>query len=216
MTGSDPLFSELSREDISLIASYGQTRSYPRNSIIINKGDESDCLYIVQGGRVKVYVSDEYGAEIILRYEGPGEYFGELALIDEEPRSASVATTEECRLTYVSRAKFEECLHERPEISVKLIRAMSKRIRSLTEELSDCALKTVYQRVRTKLNKMAVQQNGKKTIPQRITHQEIAGMVGSGREMVSRIMKKLQAGGYIEVHKKQISILKDLPRNLSG
>lgn len=216
MTRSEPLFSELSQEDISLMASYGQTRSYSRNSIIINRGDESDCLYIVQNGRVKVYISDEYGAEIILRYEGPGEYFGELSLIDEEPRSASVATVEESRLTYVSRKKFEQCLHAKPEIAVKLIRSMSKRIRSLTEELADCALKTVYQRVRIKLTNMAVQQNGKQIILQRLTHQEIAGMVGSGREMVSRIIKKLQDGGYIEVDKKQISIIKELPRNLPG
>ncbi len=216
MTGSDPLFSDLSPEDISLMASYGQTRSYPRNSIIMNKGDESDCLYVVQKGRVKVYISDEHGSEIILRYEEAGEYFGELSLIDEEPRSASVATIEESRLTYISRKKFEKCLHKNPQIAVKLIRSMSRRIRTLTEELADCALKTVYQRVRIKLTKLAVEQNGKQVILQRLTHQEIAGMVGSGREMVSRIVKKLQDGGYIEVNKKQISIIRTLPRNLPG
>ncbi len=216
MAGNNPLFSEISSEDISLIASYGKTHSYSKNSIIINQGDESDCLYVVQQGRVKVYISDEYGAEIILRYEGPGEYFGELALIDKAPRSASVETLEDSKLTYVSRAGFEECLHDKPEIAVKLVRAMSQRIRNLTEELSDCALKTIYQRVSTKLTKMSVEQDGKQVIPQRMTHQEIAGLVGSSREMVSRLMKKLQDGGYISVHKKQISILKNLPRNMPG
>ncbi|MBL1260704.1 MAG: Crp/Fnr family transcriptional regulator [Thiotrichaceae bacterium] len=214
MIERDPLFSELSSDDISLIASYGKTLNYRKHSIIINKGDESNCLYIVQQGRVKVYVSDEYGAEIILRYEGPGEYFGELALVDEAPRSASVETLEDTRLTYISRASFEACLHDKPEISVKLIRAMITRIRSLTEELSDCALKTVYQRVRERLTKMSIEQDGKRVIPQSMTHQEIAGLVGSSREMVSRLMKKLQNGGYISVEKKHISILRQLPRNI--
>ncbi len=214
MAGSNPLFSEISSEDISFIASYGKTHSYRKNSIIMNKGDESDCLYIVQQGRVKVYISDEYGAEIILRYEGAGEYFGELALVDEAPRSATVETIEDSRLTYVSKSSFEECLHDRPEIAVKLIRAMSQRIRNLTEELSDCALKTVYQRIRTKLTKMSVEQDGVQVISQRLTHQEIANLVGSSREMVSRLMKKLQNDGYISVQKKHISIIKNLPRNM--
>ncbi len=211
-----PLFSELSTQDVETIARHGRLHSYPKNSIVIHKGEESDCLYIIREGRVKVFISDEYGAEIILRYQGPGEYFGELALIDEEPRSASVATMEPTQLIYVSRRRFEECLHENPEIAVKLIRSMSRRIRDLTEDLSNCALKTVYQRLRTKLLKLAVEQEGERLIPQRMTHQEIAGLVGSGREMISRLMKKLQTGGYIEVRQKQIRILKDLPRNLPG
>ena len=209
-----PLFSELATEDILTIGGYGQTRTYPKNSILIQKGDESDCLYIIQQGRVKIYISDEYGAEIILRYQNPGEYFGELALIDEEPRSASVSTVEESRLTFVSRNRFEECLHKNPDIAVKLVRSMIGRIRDLTGELSDCALKTVYQRVRSKLMQLAHEEDGKWIIQQRLTHQEIAGMVGSGREMVSRLMKKMQDRGYIDVEKRQISIIRELPRNL--
>ncbi len=212
----EPLFSELSNLDIGTISDHGQVHSYPRNSILIQKGGESDCLYIITEGRVKVYISDEYGTEIILRYQGPGEYFGELALIDEEPRSASVVTVEPSRLIYVPRLRFEECLRKNPEVAVKLIRSMSQRIRDLTEDLSDCALKTVYQRVCTKLIKMTVERDGKQVIPQRMTHQEIAGLVGASREMVSRLMKKLQNGGYIEIEKKQIYIVKNLPRNLPG
>ncbi len=210
------LFSELSRKDMDIIENYGQIHHYPKNRLLIQKGEECDCLYIIKEGRVKIYISDEYGAEMILRFQGAGEYFGELALIDEGPRSASVATVDPCRLVYVGRARFEECLRDNPDISVKLICSMSKRIRDLTEDLSNCALKTVYQRMRMKLVKLAVEQDGRRVIPQRMTHQEIAGLVGSGREMISRLMKKLENGGYIEVRKKQISILKNLPRNLSG
>ena len=212
-TGS-PLFSKLNQNDIALISRYGVSRVYPKNTLLIHKGDESDSLYIIQEGQVKVYVSDELGNEVILRYQGPGEYFGELALIDEKPRSASVSTVVESRLYYVSRARFEDCLRDNPEVSLKLIREMIERIRVLTEALADCALKNVYQRIRSKLTQMAVEKDGQYVIEQPLTHQEIAGLVGSGREMVSRVLKKLQDGEYISVRKKHIAILKKLPRNL--
>lgn len=214
MTEQEPLFADLAVEDIEKISEYGQTRSYPKNSILINKGDENDCFYIIQEGKVKVYISDEMGASIILRYQGPGEYFGELALIDEEPRSASVSTVEDSRVTYVSRSRFEQCLNENPALSVKLVRFMSERIRKLTEELSNCALMPVYQRVRTKLMQLAEEEGDTYIIHQRLTHQDLAGLVGCGREMVSRVMGRLQSGGYIHVHNKEIEIVKDLPRNL--
>jgi CRP/FNR family cyclic AMP-dependent transcriptional regulator len=214
MVEQAPLFSDLSAEDIEKISEYGQTRSYPKNSILITKGDESDCFYIIKEGKVKVYISDEMGASIILRYEGPGEYFGELASIDEEPRSASVATIEDSRITYVSRNRFEECLNENPALAVKLVRFMSRRIRKLTEELSNCALMPVYQRVRTKLMQLATEEGDAYVIHQRLTHQDLAGLVGCGREMVSRVMGRLQSGGYIHIENKEISIVKDLPRNL--
>lgn len=214
MTEQTPLFSDLSAEDIEKISEYGQTRSYPKNSILINKGDESDCFYIIKEGKVKIFITDEMGSTIILRYQEAGEYFGELALIDEEPRSASVATVEDSRLTYVSRSRFEECLNENPALAVKLVRYMSKRIRKLTEELSNCALMPVYQRVRTKLMQLAKEEGGTYVIHQRLTHQDLAGLVGCGREMVSRVMGRLQSGGYINIQNKEIAIVKDLPRNL--
>ena len=214
MTDQKPLFSDLSSEDIELITQYGKIRNYPKNSILINKDDESDAFYIIKEGKVKVYITDELGASIILRYQGSGEYFGELALIDEEPRSASVSTVQNSVIVYVSRGQFEKCLNENPALAIKLLRFMSRRIRKLTEDLSNCALMPVYQRVRTKLLEMATEQNGSFIITERLTHQELAGLVGCGREMVSRVMGRLQHGGYIHIENKEISIVKDLPKNL--
>jgi len=208
------LFSELTPDDIKHMADYGVDRTYPKNSILINKGDESDGLYIIFDGRVKIYISGAQGSEVILRYEGPGEFFGELALIDEEPRSASVATVEETRLAYVSRTNFERCVQERSDLAVKLLRSAINRVRSLTDELANCALKNVYQRIQSKLIHLAEERDGVLAIDLRLTHQDIANMVGCGREMVSRVMKKLTDSGYIDVHAKRISILKNLPRNL--
>lgn len=208
------IFLNLSNEDKSVIASFGHMHVCPKNYILIHKGDESDCLYLIMEGRVKAYISDEYGAEFTLRYLGSGEHFGELALIDEAPRSASVITIEDSRIIYISRAGFEECLHGNPELAVKLIRSLTARIRDLTDELSDCALKSVYQRLRKKLTQFAVEQDGEYLISQRLTQQEIAGMVGCGREMIARLMQKLQKCGYLEKKGRRIYIVKNLPKNL--
>ncbi|VAW88586.1 hypothetical protein MNBD_GAMMA16-1612, partial [hydrothermal vent metagenome] len=105
------MFLNLTHQDMDVIASFGRTRLCLKNKTLFHKGDESDCLYILMKGRVKVYISNKYGSELILRYLEPGEHFGELALIDEEPRSASVVATEDSKITCLSRTKFEECLH---------------------------------------------------------------------------------------------------------
>lgn len=216
MTGENPLFGDFTPADVSALAEYGIVRRYPKNSILINKGDESLGLYIVIEGRVKVFVGDEFGGEIILRYQGVGQFFGELAMLDDSPRSASVATSEDTRVSYVSQSQFEKFLDENSGSARKLISHLIHRVRTLTDDLADCALKNVYQRVKGKLESFITEVNGEMMIDQPLTHAEIAGLVGSGREMVSRVMKKLQKGGYIEVRNKRITILKTLPRNLPG
>jgi len=205
------LFSELLLENIEFIASKGLVRTYPKNTILINEGDESDTFYVIRSGRVKVYVSDENGREVILNIQGPGEYFGELALIDEAPRSASVLTLEKCILAVVSKIDFYNALTERPAIALELIRPLVHRIRSLTESVKNLALLDVYGRVARTLLNLATQENGESVIEQRLTHQEIANMVGASREMVSRIMKDLADGGYIRVVKRKIYLQHKLP-----
>lgn len=214
MTIDPPVFSELSADDINTLTSYGISRRYPKNSILINKGDDSNSLFIILEGRVKVYISDDMGGEIILRYQGANEFFGELALIDERPRSASVSTVDITRVAYLSQSSFERCLEDHSQISIKLVRYMIKRICVLTDDLADCALKNVYQRVKEKLTKLSTPYGSEYIIEQYLTHHDIAGLVGSGREMVSRIMKKLKTHGYIEIRNRQIVIVKTFPRNL--
>ncbi len=211
MSENSTAFTELSQQDLEYIASHGNTKSYPKNSILINEGDESDFLYIIKEGRVKVYVSEENGKEAILNIQGPGEYFGELALIDEAPRSATVVTTEPSKLVFVSRMDFEKCMASNPALSVKLIRALSSRVRELTDVVKNLALHDVYGRVAQTLLKMSNEKDGIRTIEQKLTHQDIANMVGASREMVSRIMKDLATGGYIQIKGKQISIPGKLP-----
>jgi len=211
MTRESVLFAELAPDDVKFIAGHGIVRSFPKNAVIINEGDHSDSLYVILEGRVKVFVSDESSKEVILNIQGPGEYFGELALIDDTPRSASVMTIEKSRLVLVTRQAFERCLAENPSLAVKLIRMLVRRIRSLNVNGKDLALLDVYGRVARTLIKLAVDEDGTLIIKQRLTHQEIASMVGASREMVSRIMRDLVLGGYVVMEGKRMIILSKLP-----
>ncbi|ADE16572.1 cyclic nucleotide-binding protein [Nitrosococcus halophilus Nc 4] len=202
---------EFSPEDLELLCSCGVTRSYPKHTVLIHEGDLSDSLYIILSGKVKVYVSDENGKEAILRTQKEGEYFGELALLDERPRSASVMTLEKSRLSVVSKAVFSRCLKEHPDFALKLLCTLTHRVRSLTESVRNLALLDVYGRVARTLLDLATEKDGKLIIEERPTHQEIAQRVGASREMVSRIMGDLATGGYIEVTSKTIVIPRNLP-----
>ncbi len=211
MLSDTPLFSALTPEHLRLISGHGVSRTYPKNLVLIHEGDRSDSLYVIVSGKVKVYVSDKDGKEAMLNIQGPGEYFGELALIDASPRSASVMTLEESHLIVVSRAAFQRCISEHPTIAVELIGLLAQRIRTLTENVKNLALLDVYGRVAHTLLKMASDQDGQLVIEQRLTHQDIAHMVGASREMVSRIMKDLSSGGYIQVKNRKIIIPGKLP-----
>lgn len=211
MLSNIALFSDLADEDLEIISSHSVIKTYPKNCILINEGDHSDALYVILSGKVKIFLSDENGKEIILNMQEAGEYFGELALLDDEPRSASVMTLEPTRLMVISKADLQHCLSQNPELTLKLIRYLSQRVRSLTETVRNLALRDVYGRVAQTLEGMAVEQEGKRVIEQRLTHQDIANMVGASREMVSRIMKDLSTGGYIRVINKRISIETKLP-----
>lgn len=205
-------FTNLDEEDLEIIARYGTMRTYAKNAVLINEGEQSDSFYIILSGRVKAYASDENGKEVTLSMQGAGEYFGELAIIDASPRSASVLTVERSKLTVVSRAAFFRCFDENPQIAVKLIRPLAERIRSLTGRVKNLALLDVYGRVARTLLELASREDGEVlVIDQRPTHQEIANMVGASREMVSRIMKDLSTGGYIQVRAKAIHIPRKLP-----
>lgn len=211
MFANSAFFSDLMPMDVQLLSSHSTTRMYPKHCVLINEGDESDALYVILKGKVRVFVSDDSGREVTLNIQGTGEYFGELALLDEQPRSASVITLERSRIALIPKGEFQRCLLEQPEISIKLIRAMSRRIRALTANIKNMALLDVYGRLVFILEHLAVQKEGGLIIEQRLTHQDIANMVGASREMVSRIMKDLTDGGYIQLKKKKIIICEKLP-----
>ncbi len=204
------LFSGLAQAELDAIAAHASTKTYKKNTIIIDKGDETSSLYVIISGRVKVFIADDQGKELVLGMLGPDDYFGELATLGDCPRTASVMTMEPSRVAIISRRDFQDCLGSHPHIAFNLIKALVSRVRGLTERMGDLALLDVYGRVARVLLDNAVEEDGK-LVAGRLTQQEIANMVGASREMVSRILKDLRSGGYIETTSKAITINKKLP-----
>ena len=194
-----PLFDGLAPESVERLMSRSVERNYPKQTVVIHEGDDPTGMYVIVSGRVRAYLTDANGKEFVLATHGEGEYFGELALLDDAPRSASVATVEPCRLLVLSRASFEECLLQNPELALQLLKGLARRVRRLTESARTLALKDVFGRITALLQDLAVERDGVLVIEERLTHQEIARRIGSSREMVSRILKDLETGGYIEV-----------------
>jgi CRP/FNR family transcriptional regulator, cyclic AMP receptor protein len=205
------LFSGLSEADMQAISKLAVTRSFPKNTLVICEGDSSNSLYVVLSGKVKVFLSDEEGKEVTLNMQGEGEYFGELAILDEAPRSASVMTVEDTKLAILSKAAFEKCMEQHPTIALTVMRGLARRLRELTENVRSLALMDVYGRVARLLLEMSEEENGKNVIKQRLTQRDIASMVGASREMVSRILRDLSIGGYISIENKIITLNERLP-----
>jgi CRP/FNR family cyclic AMP-dependent transcriptional regulator len=197
--------------DLKDFAQRAVARTFPKNTIVVTEGDRTDSLYIIVSGRVKIYVSDEKGKEIALSEAGPGEYFGEMVL-DEGPRSASVMTLEPTQFLVVPKEDFEEFVRSSPDFALHLILKLIKRVRALTIDVKSLALMDVYGRVARMLLDLAVEKEGKLVIENKPTQQEMASRVAASREMVSRILTDLTAGGYIQVDRDRIVIAKTLPR----
>jgi CRP/FNR family cyclic AMP-dependent transcriptional regulator len=204
-----PLFADLDDAELEFLSTRAVTRNFPRNSIFITEGDYSDSLYCILSGRVKVYLNDDEGKEVILNVQGPGEYFGELALLDSGPRSASVMALEKCRLMVISKVDFEEFLDKHAAAQKKIMLGMVKRLRALTENVRTLALLDVYGRVARVLLQLARPVGDVLVIREELRQQDIANRVGSSREMVSRVMKDLREGGYIEIDANRRIVIKE-------
>ena len=183
-------------------------KSAPRSTTIMAGGDPTDSLYIVLSGRLKVMMSDSEGKEVILSILGPGEFFGEMGLIDDEPRSATVITIEPCELHSIAKRDFKKCLADNFEMTMAVMRGLVKRLREADRKIGSLALLDVYGRVARLLLDMAENVDGEKVVTKRLPKQDIAKMIGASREMVSRVMKDLQTGGYIEMRGSTI-VLRD-------
>lgn len=207
--GNISIFGNLQENDLQILLKRSTIRQYKKNTIIVNKGDESDSLYVILDGNLNAYVDDD-GKELILSKMGPGESFGELSLLSNHTRSASVISTTACKLAIISKPVFMDCLSRHPEIAYNIIQSLINRVHNLTENISNLALHNVYGRIVNVLKKNAFEKDGRlATAP--LTHQDIANMIGSSREMVSKILKDLKTGGYIDTHGKSIIIERDLP-----
>ena len=194
-----PLFSSVPDEQLRTLATVVTRRSLTRGATVMVAGDQTDSLYIILSGRLKVMMSDAEGKEVILSILGPGEFFGEMGLIDDSPRSASVVAIEPCELLSIAKRDFNKCLAENFEMAMAVMRGLVRRLREADRKIGSLALLDVYGRVARLLLDMAETVDGQKMVTKRLPKQDIAKMIGASREMVSRVMKDLQLGGYIEM-----------------
>lgn len=201
-----PLFSVLPENQLALLTGLVGRKSFPRGATIISAGEMTDSLYLIISGRLKVMMSDDEGREVILAILNPGEFFGEMGLIDDHPRSATVVALEACELLYLSKRDFKKCLQDNFDLCMTVMRGLVRRLRDADKKIGSLALMDVYGRVARLLLEMAETIDGQKVVTKKLAKQDIAKMIGASREMVSRVMKDLQTGGYIEVRGHSIFI----------
>ncbi len=200
---ADPMVRELARR--------GQIRNIARNAVFINEGEKGDALYVILSGRVKVFVADAEGREMVLDIHGPGDYVGEMAL-DGRPRSASVIALEPTTCSVLTREALRTAIAANADVAMNLIGTLIERARIATDNVRNLALMDVYGRVARLLLSLAVEQpDGKMIVPERLTQQDIADRVGASRDMVSRIFKDLTIGGYVTVADRQITLNRKPP-----
>lgn len=214
MNGEAPSPAQLAAIDDAFVrelAKLGRVRSYPKNTVIITEGDSSDSVFVILSGKVKAFVSDAEGHELILNTQAPGDYVGEMAL-DGKPRSASVVTLEPTTFSVVQREPLRDAIRRNPDFALDMIAKVIERAREATDNVKNLALLDVYGRVARLLLNMAVEaEDGKMRIPEKITQQEIAERVGASRDMIGKLFKDLVAGGYLAIEDRTITILKKLP-----
>ena len=203
-----PLFQGVPEAELEALAARTVTRSYPKQAILMSEGDQSDSLYLILAGRVKVYLSDDTGKELILAIKGPGQYFGEMVL-DNQPRSASVMTLEPAQ--FLSRDDFSTFLLRHPQVALQLIQNLIRVARGLNQSVRSLAMLDVYGRVARTLLELAVDQNGRLVIPEKLTQKDLAARVGASREMINRVLRDLTTGGYVSTEGGRIIINKAPP-----
>lgn len=193
-----PIFETLDDECLRPIMKVASLRSIPRHTVVLHAGDSTDNIYFVLSGSLKVQVSDEDGREVILSKLGPGELFGEMGVLDDNPRSATVLAVEPSEVVVMGKADFKKCLADNPDVSLFIMRNLTRRLRMADRNIESLALLDVYGRVARLLLEAAETIDGRKVVTHKITKQDIGKMIGASREMVSRVMRDLTAQGLIE------------------
>jgi CRP-like cAMP-binding protein len=200
-----PLFADLAEAELSRFAEVTREREYPRNSVILFEDDPGDALYIVSNGQVKVVLIGEDGREVILSVLSDGDFFGEMSLIDDEPRSAHVIAMKDSHVLVLRRDDFQAQVQQFPAIALKLLKVLVHRLRRADVKIGGLVLLDVNGRVARLLLDMADEAGGPH-ITRKLTHHTIAQMIGSSRETVSRAMRELMDRGLIAVTRREITI----------
>jgi len=203
-----PLFSQVVESDLEQIASHLIERRYPRNTTIVEEGLAGDYMYILREGRVKVTKLSDDGREKILDFLDAGAFVGEMALLERAPRSASVKTLSPVRVLALSRTDFMGILRKSPDLALAVIQELSRRLRTINDQASALSFQRVKDRTKGLLVRLAKEPHaasGRAQTPA-LTHQQIADMIGTSRETVTRVVKELKASGWLEQEGKRYLI----------
>ena len=211
-----PIFSELTDDDVASLARLSSRRRYPKDQVVFFENEEGDFFFMILEGRIKVTILGDDGREVILTVLGPGDFFGEMALLDNEPRSATAIAVEDSELLSLHRTDFQTVLTENRSITSALIKSLTARLRKANHQISTLALLDVYGRVARVIAEMA-RDEGRRLRDGRIafrraTHQEIANRIGTTRETVTRMLKDLERQGLIHIEGKEIVVGPDFER----
>ncbi|MGH7663089.1 MAG: Crp/Fnr family transcriptional regulator [Gemmatimonadaceae bacterium] len=202
---SVPLFSSLDPAELEEFGALAREKSYPKGSVILFEDDPGDSLFVVRSGRVKVVLVGEDGREVILGVLGVGDHFGELSLIDDQPRSAHVIAMEDASLLVLRRDDFRRRVDANPRVAWAMLLEMSRRLRRADEKIGGLVLLDVPGRIARLLLDLATESGGE-AIDRALTHQTIAQMIGASRETVSRAMREFQDSNWIAVERRRIRI----------
>jgi CRP/FNR family cyclic AMP-dependent transcriptional regulator len=205
-------FKGLSEDELQQLSGVTKTRRVGKNTLVINEDDISSSMYFIVEGRVNATLSNEDGKEVILSSLHKGDHFGELSLLDGEPRSTNIITTEPCVFLVVHKDDFYCLLEKNSKIAINVIKYLCGQVRHITKNVESLALMDVYGRLVRLLHDLSEpSESGKLVVQQPLTHKDIALRVGSSREMISRILKELEKGDYLIIENKVITINKKLP-----
>lgn len=202
-----PLFSGLTESELEKLSRVSVRKRVERGAFIVRAAESTDSLYSLLAGRAKVTNTDEEGREIILAWLGPGEFFGEMGLIDGSPRSANVVASETCELLVLNKDDFQRCMQDNFQVAQKLMQILVRRLREADRKIESLALLDVYGRVARLLLELSVEESGRRIVKKKISKQDMARMIGASREMVSKVMRDLELSGYIATENDLVIIL---------
>jgi CRP/FNR family cyclic AMP-dependent transcriptional regulator len=194
-----PLFSRVRDADLEDVASHLIERRFPKHSTVVEEGMTGDYMYVIREGRVKVTKASDDGREKIMGFLDKGSFFGDMALLTGELRSASVKTLEPSRLLALSRRDFIELIRQSPDLALSVIEELTNRLRETNEQASTLSFLGVKDRTRSLFERIAEPDgsSGNRRITQALTHQQIADMIGTSRETVTRAVKQLKDEGWL-------------------
>lgn len=204
-----PIFSRVPEDALGKIARIAHHRRVVRGVTLVHAGEHTDSLYVLINGSIKVMNTNEEGREVILAILGPGEFFGEMGMIDGSPRSATIVSTESCEFLVITKDDFRQVLSENFEITLQIMKSLVHRLREADRKIESLALEDVHGRVGNLLMDFSEIKGGRRIVTRKITKQDIAKMVGASREMVSRVMKELEVRGFFSVDDGVIVIHED-------